>query len=170
MCQAVKWKSLGCVQLSTTPWTIQSMEFSRPEVWSGVAFPFSRGSSQLAGGFFTSWATREAPCQASELAFKVFWCSVWLWATLWTIVCQAPLSMAFSRWLYWGRFLCPLLGNLPDPEMEPGSLMSTCLGRNVCQFLYHWCHLGSPLKFFMEYQLIERLYKMKKLKSKKLFM
>ena len=44
-------------------------EFSRPEYWSGVAFPFPRGSSQLrdrtqvshtAGRFFTSWATREA--------------------------------------------------------------------------------------------------------------
>ena len=30
---------------SAIPWTIQSMEFSRPEYW-GVAFPFSRGSSQ----------------------------------------------------------------------------------------------------------------------------
>ena len=28
------------------PWTIQSMEFSRPEYWSGQLFPFSRGSSQ----------------------------------------------------------------------------------------------------------------------------
>ena len=26
-----KWKSLGRVRLSVTPWTIQSMEFSRPE-------------------------------------------------------------------------------------------------------------------------------------------
>ena len=30
-----KWKSLGCVQLFATPWTIQSMEFSRSEYWSG---------------------------------------------------------------------------------------------------------------------------------------
>ena len=30
-----KWKSLSCVQLFATPWTIQSMEFSRPENWSG---------------------------------------------------------------------------------------------------------------------------------------
>ena len=45
------------------------MEFSRTEYWNQVAFPFSRGSSQtrdrtqvshIAGGFFTSWATREA--------------------------------------------------------------------------------------------------------------
>ena len=30
-----KWKSLSCARLSVTPWTIQSMEFSRPEYWSG---------------------------------------------------------------------------------------------------------------------------------------
>ena len=27
--------SLSCVQLFATPWTVQSMEFSRPEYWSG---------------------------------------------------------------------------------------------------------------------------------------
>ena len=30
-----KWKSLSCVQLFVTPRTIQSMEFTRPEYWSG---------------------------------------------------------------------------------------------------------------------------------------
>ena len=29
-----EWKWLSCVQLYATPWTIQSMEFSRPEYWS----------------------------------------------------------------------------------------------------------------------------------------
>ena len=30
-----KWKSLSHVQLFAIPWTTQSMEFSRPEYWSG---------------------------------------------------------------------------------------------------------------------------------------
>ena len=30
-----KWQSLSCVRLFATSWTIQSMEFSRPESWSG---------------------------------------------------------------------------------------------------------------------------------------
>ena len=34
-----KWRWLGCDQLFVTPWTIQSMEFSRPEYWSGLPFP-----------------------------------------------------------------------------------------------------------------------------------
>ena len=37
---AVKWKSLSCVQLFASPWTIQSVEFSRPEYWSGQPFCF----------------------------------------------------------------------------------------------------------------------------------
>ena len=35
-----KWKSLSRVWLFATPWTIQSLEFSRPEYWSGLPFPF----------------------------------------------------------------------------------------------------------------------------------
>ena len=34
-----KWKSLSCVRLFMTPWTVQSMEFFRPEYWSGEPFP-----------------------------------------------------------------------------------------------------------------------------------
>ena len=30
-----KWKSFSCVQLFATPWSIQSMEFSSLEYWSG---------------------------------------------------------------------------------------------------------------------------------------
>ena len=36
-----KWKSLSCVWLFVTPLTIQSMEYSRPEYWSGQPFPFA---------------------------------------------------------------------------------------------------------------------------------
>ena len=38
-----KWKSLSRVQHLANPWTIQSMEFSRPEYWSGKTFPFPGG-------------------------------------------------------------------------------------------------------------------------------
>jgi len=55
----LKWKSLSCVGLFVTPWTILE--------W--VAFPYSRGSfqprdwtqvSHIVERFFASWATREA--------------------------------------------------------------------------------------------------------------
>ena len=44
-----------------------------------------------------------------------------------TIACQAPLSMGFSRQEYWHRIPCPPPGNLPDPGMNPESLMSPAL-------------------------------------------
>ena len=41
-----------------------------------------------------------------------------LFATLWTVAHQAPLSMGFSRQEYWSGlpFLSP--GDLPDPGIE----------------------------------------------------
>ena len=50
-----------------------------------------------------------------------------LFATLWTVARQAPLSMGFSRQEYCSELLCPPPGNLPDPGMEPVSLKSPAL-------------------------------------------
>ena len=40
---------------------------------------------------------------------------------LWTVDCQAPLSMGFSRKEYWSGLPFPSPGALPDPGIEPGS-------------------------------------------------
>ena len=63
---------------------------------------------------------------------------VCLLATLWTVACQAPLSMGFSRQEYWSELPCPSPGHLPN------------LGSNPCllhyrQILYHLSHQGSPV-------------------------
>ena len=50
-----------------------------------------------------------------------------LFATLWTVALQAPLCMGFSRQEYYSGFPCPSRGDLPDPEIEPASLMSPAL-------------------------------------------
>ena len=52
---------------------------------------------------------------------------VQLFATPWTVACQAPLSMGFSRQDYWSGLPCPPPGDLPDPGIEPASLMSLAL-------------------------------------------
>ena len=39
-------------------------------------------------------------------------------ATPWTIACQAPLSMGFSRHEYWSRLPFPSAGDLPDPGIK----------------------------------------------------
>ncbi len=52
---------------------------------------------------------------------------VHLCVTPWTVACQAPLSMEFSRQEYWSGLSCPSPGDLPDPGIEPTSLMSPAL-------------------------------------------
>ena len=44
-----------------------------------------------------------------------------LLATPWTIACQAPLSVEFSRQESWSGQLFPLPEDLPNPEIEPRS-------------------------------------------------
>ena len=39
----------------------------------------------------------------------------------WTVTCQAPLFMEFSRQEYWRRLPFPSAGALPDPGAEPRS-------------------------------------------------
>ena len=40
-----------------------------------------------------------------------------LFVTLWTLACQAPLSMGFSRQEYWSGLPCPPPGHLPNPRI-----------------------------------------------------
>ena len=39
----------------------------------------------------------------------------------WTVACQGPLSMGFSRQEYWSGLPYPSSRDLPDPGMEPRS-------------------------------------------------
>ena len=47
----------------------------------------------------------------------------------WTVACQAPLSMGFSRQEYWSGLPFPSPGDLLIPGIEPGSsaLQVDCL-------------------------------------------
>ena len=51
-------------------------------------------------------------------------CHVPVFATLWTVAHQAPVSMGFSREEYWSRLLCFPPGDLLNPGIKPESLMS----------------------------------------------
>ena len=52
---------------------------------------------------------------------------VWLFATLWIVAHQAPLSVRFSRQEYWSGLPFPAPGDLPHPGIEPASLTSPAL-------------------------------------------
>ena len=54
-------------------------------------------------------------------------CSVTQWASPWTAACQGPLSTGFSRQEYWSWLPFPSAGHLPDPRIEPESLVSPVL-------------------------------------------
>ena len=45
-----------------------------------------------------------------------------LFATPWTVACQVPLSMEFSRQEYWSGLPFPSPGDLPDPGIKLVSL------------------------------------------------
>ena len=67
-----------------TPWTVAhqtplSMGFPRQEYWSGLPWPppgdlpnpgIEPASPALAGGFFTNFATQEAPCSPGSLKLQ----------------------------------------------------------------------------------------------------
>ena len=46
---------------------------------------------------------------------------------MWTVACQDPLSMEFSRQEYWSGLPFPSPGDLPDTVIEPVSLTSPAL-------------------------------------------
>ena len=80
----------------------------------------------------------------TALAFVLISCfsCVWLFATLWTIIRQAPLSIGFSRQEYWSGLPCPRPGDLPDPGIKPMSLTSPALAGGFFTIRATW---GTPL-------------------------
>ena len=66
---------------------------------------------------------------------------VWLFATLWMVAHQAPLSMEFPRQEHWSGLLCRPSEGLPDRGTKPTPL--TSLHRQVAESS-PISHLGSP--------------------------
>ena len=61
-------------------------------------------------------------------------------ATPWTVVCQASLSMGFSRQEYWSGLSFPSPGDLPNTRIKPVSLTSPELAGRF----FTPSHLGGP--------------------------
>ena len=66
------------------------------------------------------------PQTPSGLCCAVLSC-VWLFATPWTVACQAPRSMEFSRQEYWSGLPYPSPGDLPNLGIKTGSPASPAL-------------------------------------------
>ena len=61
----------------------------------------------------------------SVLRAKLLQSCLTLFETLWTVVCQASLSMGFSRQEYWSGFPCPPPGDLSASGIESNSQSSS---------------------------------------------
>ena len=71
---------------------------------------------------------------------------VHLFATLWTIARQAPLSMVFSRQEYWNGLPFPPLGDLPKLGFKPGErlLISESERLQLASSGVQWSKAGLP--------------------------
>ena len=122
------------------------MGFSRQEYWSGLLFP-SPGdlpdpgvelrSSALQVDFLPSEPPGKPTCMYGGLVAK----SCLTLATPWTVACQTPLSMGFSRQEYWSGLPFPSPGDLPDPGIKPWSsalqadrLLTKLQGKFICMY------------------------------------
>ena len=92
--------------------------------WEAISF--SRGSSWVKPCIAEDSLPSKPPGKPPSLSVLLllllshFSC-VWLCVTPWTVACQAPLSMGFSRQQYWSDLPCPPPQDLPRPGTEPGS-------------------------------------------------
>ena len=71
-----------------------------------------------------------SPANRNVYSFLFYVCvlsHVGLFATLWTVAQQAPLSVGFPRSGYWSGLTFHPLGDLPKPGTEPRSLASPAL-------------------------------------------
>ena len=118
-------------------------QFIPPSFWGDLINRKSR-TSYLPGFSLASWIIPFLPPFCACVLSR--FCCVWLCATLCTIANQAPLSMGFFRQEYWSGLPCPSPGDLPNPRMEPISLMSPALAGGffttsaTWDALYLLCH------------------------------
>ena len=88
---------------------------------------------------------------------------VQLFVTLWSVACQVPLSMGILQSRIQSGLPCPPQGDLPNPGIEPASLMSPALVAGgvcvcvcvcvcaMCAILYHVSHQGSLTTKIVKY-------------------
>ena len=113
---------------------------SQVRILKWVAVSSFRGSSQpregtgvscVAGGFFTIWATREAP-KCAHTCYIIWRNHVRLTHFLELEGASdrdqpAPLSVGFSRQEYWSGLPLPPPGGLPDLGIKPASPVAPSL-------------------------------------------
>ena len=104
----------------------------QPRILEQIAISFSKGSSRpgdrthvscIGKRILYNWVTWKILYQCVQSHFSY----VWLCMTLWTVACQAPLSMGFSRQENCNGLSCPSPGDVSHPGIKTASLTSLTL-------------------------------------------
>ena len=133
-----------------SPWRRESL--LTPVFWLGELYGLYGMGSQRVGhnwAIFTSFKTKPENCIFSYCILNYYqilnmspcYCLVaksCLFATPWTVACQAPLSMGFPRQENWSGFPVLLQGIFPTQGLN----LRLLLGR---QILYDWATWEAPL-------------------------
>ena len=116
-------------------WFLPYINMHQPQVYT-CPLPLEPASHQpISPPLGCHRAPSWAPCVTEQLpiTYLFYTCvlscfsHVWLFVTLWTIACQVPLSMAFSRQEHWSGLPFPSARDLPDTGNKPTSLTSPAL-------------------------------------------
>ena len=139
-----------------TPWTVARQDplftaFSRPEYWSGLSFP---SPGDLPDPRIKPWSyvLYCLSCRGSPYVCLVKVKSlsrVRLFATLWTVAHQPPLSTGFSRHEYRSGLSFPSPGDLPNPGMELMFLASPSVAGRFFTTKEFWEASGKPRTLYM---------------------
>ena len=77
--------------------------------------------------YMYAWFTLSYSCVKQLCMHAKSFSHVQHFVTSWIVAHQAPLSMGFSKQEYWSGLPFPSPVDLPDPGIEPASLMSPAL-------------------------------------------
>ena len=75
------------------------------------------------------------PPKNITLSLYIYFYSTKSFVIPWTVACQVPLSMGFSRQEYWSGLPFAPPGELPNPGIEPRSptLLADALPTEICE-------------------------------------
>ena len=109
-----EWSNLNLITFSSlSHFTASTLFFT---YYSGFIFPFIKQMHQL-----------PSLCAYALSHFS----HIWHFVTLWTVACQTPLSMEFSRQEYW---------TIEEPFPSPGIFLTQCL--------LYWTHVSCIARIF----------------------
>ena len=82
--------------------------------------------------------------QVSPVCAKSFQLCL-LFAMLWAVARQAPLSLGFSRQEYWNGLPCPSPGDRPDPGIKSTSLATPALAGEFFTTSTNWIYIYTHI-------------------------